>query len=266
MVASTRVRVARNLASPYILNPAGDGESRVKVLEAIRGAMSKCTEKDLQGKFHIHAEISPEKQQELIDNHFLFNGHDKRQAAAGYHNNWPHGRGIYQADDKEFNIWINEGDHYRFMVLIPGPNIEKVLDKLNRAVAICGKNMAETTGLAKPYAEHPILGMVSCCPSNLGTGCRTSVHMKLPSLVKAIGFKGIGKLVWEKNCQARGSGGETDTSAVHLIDISNVRRLGFSEVNLADDMILGANYIAGLETKCAAGDMKEINETLAKLA
>jgi hypothetical protein len=48
MVASTRVRVARNLASPYILNPAGDGESRVKVLEAIRGAMSKCTEKDLQ--------------------------------------------------------------------------------------------------------------------------------------------------------------------------------------------------------------------------
>jgi hypothetical protein len=62
-----------------------------------------------QGKFHIHAEISPEKQQELIDNHFLFNGHDKRQAAAGYHNNWPHGRGIYQADDKEFNIWINEG-------------------------------------------------------------------------------------------------------------------------------------------------------------
>jgi hypothetical protein len=39
-----------------------------------------------------------------------------------------------------------------------------------------------------------------------------------------------------KNCQARGSGGETDTSAVHLIDISNVRRLGFSEVNLADDM------------------------------
>jgi len=90
--------------------------------------------------------------------------------------------------------------------------------------------------------------------------------MKLPSLVKAIGFKGIGKLVWEKNCQARGSGGETDTSAVHLIDISNVRRLGFSEVNLADDMILGANYIAGLETKCAAGDMKEINETLAKLA
>jgi creatine kinase len=265
MVASTRVRVARNLASPYILNPAGTKESRIKVLDAIRGAMDKCEEADLKGQFYVHAEMSAEKQQELIDGHFLFNGHDKRQAAAGYHQFWPHGRGIFQAVDKEFNIWVNEGDHYRFMVLIPGPAIEKVLDKLNRAVAVCGKNMATTTGLEKPYAEHPILGMISCCPSNLGTGCRTSVHMKLPNLVEAIGFNGIKTLVWEKNCQARGSGGETDSSDMSTIDISNRRRLGFSEVQLADDMIMGANYLADLETKAGKGDLQEVNETLAAL-
>jgi creatine kinase len=157
------------------------------------------------------------------------------------------------------------------MVLIPGPAIEKVLDKLNRAVAVCGKNMAEATGMEKPYAEHPILGMVSCCPSNLGTGCRTSVHSlctwRCLLWSRPLASRGSASscLVWEKNCQARGSGGETDSSDVSRIDISNVRRLGFSEVQLADDMINGANFLADLETKAAAGDASEALALLAEL-
>jgi creatine kinase len=262
MVVSTRVRVARNLASPFVLNPAGTAETRVAVLDAIRGAMGKCNEGDLKGQFYVHSEMSPEKQQELVDGHFLFNAHDKRQAAAGYHQFWPHGRGIFQAADKEFNIWINEGDHFRFMVLTPGSDMNHVLDKLNRAVAACGSALAEQTGNSTPYAQHPILGMVSCCPSNLGTGCRASVHMSLPHLVKAVGFEGVKKLVWPKNCQARGSGGETDSSDVSRIDISNRRRLGFSEVQLCDDMINGANFIGGLEAKAAAGDLSEVHALL----
>jgi len=37
------------------------------------------------------------------------------QASSGYHQDWPHGRGIFVAKDKKFLLWINEGDHIRII-------------------------------------------------------------------------------------------------------------------------------------------------------
>lgn len=55
--------------------------------------------------------------------------------------------------------------------------------------------------------SHPLLGMLTCCPSNLGTGMRGSVHILIPQLIENIGFEKIDKLAREMNCQARGSSG-----------------------------------------------------------
>ena len=35
--------------------------------------------------------------------------------------------------------------------------------------------------------SDPILGMITCCPSNLGTGMRGSVHILLPKMINAVG-------------------------------------------------------------------------------
>jgi creatine kinase len=109
LIVSTRIRVARNFGGHFTLNPNGTGETRLEVLETVRKAMATCTDGDLQGRFYVHAEMEPQEEQRLIDNHFLFKGRDQRQAACGYHEYWPMGRGIYQARDEEFNMWINEG-------------------------------------------------------------------------------------------------------------------------------------------------------------
>ena len=53
------------------------------------------------------------------------------------------------------------------------------------------------------------------------------------------------------NCQARGTMGE-HTEVVDRIDISNWRRLGFSEFNLVKDMINCANALSKLEDEEAA--------------
>ncbi len=55
--------------------------------------------------------------------------------------------------------------------------------------------------------SHPIIGMVACCPSNLGTCMRGSVHISLPKLIDRIGFDKIDQIAREMNCQARGSSG-----------------------------------------------------------
>jgi len=77
----------------------------------------------------------------------------------------------------------------------------------------------------------PVLGMITCCPSNLGTCMRGSVHILVPKLIKKIGFDEIDKFARNLNCQARGSTGE-HSEVVDRIDISNWRRLGFSEASL----------------------------------
>lgn len=38
---------------------------------------------------------------------------------------------------------------------------------------------------------HDVLGSITCCPSNLGTGMRGSVHILVPKLIKQLGFDKI---------------------------------------------------------------------------
>jgi creatine kinase len=95
---------------------------------------------------------------------------------------------------------------------------------------------------------HPIFGNVTCCPSNLGSGMRGSVHILVPKLIAKVGFNSIDKMCRERNCQARGSSGE-HSAVVDRIDVSNWRRIGFPEWMLVQDMIICANYLAELEDK-----------------
>eukprot|EP00604_Paraphysomonas_vestita_P001861 CAMPEP_0174821358 /NCGR_PEP_ID=MMETSP1107-20130205/7062_1 /TAXON_ID=36770 /ORGANISM="Paraphysomonas vestita, Strain GFlagA" /LENGTH=445 /DNA_ID=CAMNT_0016038287 /DNA_START=96 /DNA_END=1433 /DNA_ORIENTATION=- len=255
LILSSRIRVARNFGGSFTLNPNGTAETRLEVLNTIRRAMAECQDPDLQGKFYVHAEMSPEEEQRLIDEHFLFKGRDQRQAACGYHEYWPAGRGIYQANDKEFNMWINEGDHLRVMVMIQSSDLVGVLRKLERGVRAVEQGIIAATGTSEPFARHPILGMITCCPTNLGTGCRASVHMNIPHLVNTIGLHGIDKICEENKCQARGSTGEfSDVTQDARVDISNRFRLGYSEVQLVEHMINTANKLAELEQKLINGE------------
>jgi creatine kinase len=46
-------------------------------------------EGDLSGNFYRHSEMTQAQTQQLIDDHFLFRGKDRMQAASGYHEYWP---------------------------------------------------------------------------------------------------------------------------------------------------------------------------------
>ena len=59
---------------------------------------------------------------------FISRGKDRMQAASGYHEHWPQGRGIFVNDDKtkKFLLWINEGDHLRIISMQPGAGTQKL--------------------------------------------------------------------------------------------------------------------------------------------
>merc|ERR1712142_424834 len=80
------------------------------------------------------------------------------------------------------------------------------------------------------------------CPTNLGTGMRASVHVTLPGWHN----KGIAYLkarCEELGVQPRGTRGESGGHIDDTYDISNKHRLGYSEVELAENMIKAVNTL-----------------------
>ena len=113
-----------------------------------------------------------------------------------------------------------------------GGNVKSVFDRFSRGVGAVEENLKKITGRDTVFMSHPLMGMITCCPSNLGTCMRGSVHILLPKLIEKLGLEGIDKIAREMNCQARGSSGE-HSKVIDRIDISNWRRLGFPEYQLA---------------------------------
>lgn len=245
-IISTRIRVARNL-SFFPLNPGGTRATREKIAEHMEEVFSKLPE-DLKGDFFRHTTMSDAQRQQLIDDHFLFRGKDKMQAASGYHQDWPHGRGIFVSKDKQFLLWVNEGDHLRIISMEQGGDVRSVFSRLSRGIHAIESGLKEATGRDEVFMNDPYIGMVTCCPTNIGTGMRGSVHIRVPKLIKAWGFEKLDEMARTKNCQVRGSTGE-HSEVIDRIDVSNWRRLGFSESTLVQDMIRFANYLAEEEDK-----------------
>ena len=243
-IISTRIRVARNLAF-FPLNPGNTRQTREEIA-ALMQKVFNTLEGDLAGTFYLHTAMTSEQTQQLVDDHFLFRGKDKMQAASGYHVEWPHGRGIFHSHAKEFLLWVNEGDHLRIISMEKGGDVKRVFERLSRGIAAIEEGVKKVTGNSTIFMSDPILGMVTCCPSNLGTAMRGSVHILVPKLIASIGFEKLDEIARTMNCQVRGSSGE-HSEVVDRIDISNWRRLGFKECDLIQDMIRCANKLAEME-------------------
>ena len=88
-------------------------------------------------------------------------------------------------------------------------------------------------------------GYLSSCPSNLGTGMRASVLVRLQKASAHPSFK---ETVEKWHLQARGLYGENSSAAEGCVfDISNRRRLGRTEVECIKEMYFGVKALLELE-------------------
>ncbi|NXR92130.1 KCRB kinase, partial [Hypocryptadius cinnamomeus] len=203
---------------------------------------------DLKGKYYALRNMTDAEQQQLIDDHFLF---DKPVSplllASGMARDWPDARGIWHNDNKTFLVWINEEDHLRVISMQKGGNMKEVFSRF-----CTGLTKIESLFKAKNYEFmwNPHLGYILTCPSNLGTGLRAGVHIKLPHLGKHEKF---GEVLKRLRLQKRGTGG-VDTAAVGgVFDVSNADRLGFSEVELVQMVVDGVKLLIEMEKRLEKG-------------
>ncbi|XP_053357934.1 creatine kinase B-type-like isoform X2 [Clarias gariepinus] len=239
-VLSSRVRTGRSIRGFCLPPHCSRGERRaieklsVEALDALSGT--------LKGKYYALKNMTKAEQQQLIDDHFLF---DKPVSplllASGMARDWPDARGIWHNDNKTFLVWVNEEDHLRVISMQKGGNMKKVFTRFCTGLSKI-EELFKKKGHEFMWNEH--LGYILTCPSNLGTGLRAGVHVKLPNLSKHNMFEEVLKRL---RLQKRGTGG-VDTAAVGgVFDISNSDRLGFSEVELVQKVVDGVKLLVEME-------------------
>ncbi|XP_048852746.1 creatine kinase B-type-like [Brienomyrus brachyistius] len=241
-VLSSRVRTGRSIRG-FCLPPHCSRGERRGIEELSINSLSSL-EGDLKGKYYALKNMTDEEQQQLIDDHFLF---DKPVSplllASGMARDWPDARGIWHNDNKTFLVWVNEEDHLRIISMQKGGNMREVFNRFCTGLTKI-EGLFKEKGHEFMWNEH--LGYVLTCPSNLGTGLRAGVHVKLPKLSKNDKF---GDILKRLRLQKRGTGG-VDTAAVGgIFDISNADRLGFSEVELVQMVVDGVKLLVEMEKR-----------------
>ncbi|KFV62118.1 Creatine kinase M-type, partial [Dryobates pubescens] len=157
---------------------------------------------EFKGRYYPLKAMTEQEQQQLIDDHFLF---DKPVSplllASGMARDWPDARGIWHNDNKTFLVWVNEEDHLRVISMQKGGNMKEVF----RRFCVGLKKIEEIFKAAgHPFMWNEHLGYILTCPSNLGTGLRGGVHVKLPKLSQHPKFE---EILTRLRLQKRGTGG-----------------------------------------------------------
>merc|ERR1711871_1220382 len=160
---------------------------------------------------------------------------DSYLLSAGIAGDWPYGRGCYVSENKGF-------------------------DRLKTAVDVVEANIDGGCAMSPDY------GVVTSCPTNIGTGMRASVHIALPNLTKD-GTDAKAKAVARPlGLSVRGLGGEhTPIGADGTVDISPSARFCIKEAEIITALYKGIEQLKAAED-AAGGDAPAAAEPEAEAA
>lgn len=241
-VQSCRVRTGRCISGiPFA--PLTTRAQRRKAEEILVSALS-----GIEGDYYPLPAISKEQEAMLDKEHIFFpkpRGHFMTNSNSV--RDWPDARGIWHNKKRNFIVWINEEDHCRVMSMQPGGSMQEVYERF------CDGLKQVETAMDKSgnkFCRNERVGIICMCPTNLGTGLRCSVHIKIPNLGKHPQFK---KIVKALDMESRGTAGEFTENPDGIYDLSNAARLQKTETEFVQLVINGVNKVIELEKKLESG-------------
>jgi len=218
IVLSSRIRLARNL-DKYPMNAFQSEDNGQTVLEKIEKAVVELEliEQECLGIYHMD-ELTSRQKQILFEKHLISREHmDEKPNKA-----------LLLRRDEAVSIMVNEEDHLRIQVLLPGLQLDKAWDEADRI-----DDMLESR---LQYAFHEEKGYLTCCPTNVGTGLRASVMIHLPALVATKQASNIFKTLGQLGLVVRGLYGEGTEATGYLFQISNQITLGRKEAEIIQNL------------------------------
>jgi len=241
-VVSSRVRTGRSIRG-LCLPPAACRAERREVERVLTEALAGL-EGPYKGKYYSLKSLTEKEYNQLIDDHFLFQKPTGAMLlASGMARDWPDARGIWHNENKNFLVWVNEEDHCRVISMQKNGNMREVFTRFCDGIKKVEALMVQR---GWEFMWNPHHGYITTCPTNIGTGLRAGVHIRLKYLAKDPRFPAILKSL---RLQQRGTGGEHTAVVDNTYDISNQERLGKSEVQLVQLVVDGVNLLIEMEKR-----------------
>ncbi|MDR2720733.1 MAG: protein arginine kinase, partial [Puniceicoccales bacterium] len=212
IVVSSRIRLARNLRGYKFPRHATHMEL-ARVSDVCKSVLMGC---DLLKDLKIFAmdTLNPVERCALIEAHLCSIELSKSEFGAG----------LLVANNNSTAIMFNEEDHLRiqsfrkdFDFKTMWPEISELDDYIAHSVDIA-------------YDDN--YGFLTACPTNVGTGMRSSVMLHLPALVITSQINAIINAVQKLGFVARGLFGEGTGASGGIFQISNQYTIGLSEIDI----------------------------------
>nr|XP_002123194.1 lombricine kinase-like [Ciona intestinalis] len=248
-VISVRIRAGRSI-SGFPFAPCCTRAERRKVEEIVVGAL-KNIDREFTGSYRTIDSMSPAEIDKLTKEHILFyNVTEFSYRNDGIARDWPDARGFMVNERNDFIVWVNEEDHVRIISMQSGNDLQSCFENWKK-----GEKQLEDAikNAGYKYAWSKNLGHLCTCPSNIGTSMRCSVHVRLPNM--SVHPK-LDEIIKKLGVAKRGNLGEHRSSTdQELLDISNVKRLGISEVGIVQQVYQSVTRLIDMERQLEAGKL-----------
>lgn len=225
IVISTRLRIARNLRQHPFPLLATDSQAEEVVKKVMDLSKKEAMRK--KGPFQLISmeKINPLEKRVLVEKH-LISPHlaeDSRKGA------------VLLSKDEAVSIMINEEDHIRIQVLMPGFQLNEAWEMGTKVDDIFEKQLN--------YAFDEKRGYLTSCPTNVGTGIRASVMLHLPAIVMTQQINRVLQAINQVGLVVRGLYGEGSEALGNLFQLSNQVTLGMSESDILSNLYSVAKQI-----------------------
>jgi len=250
---SMRVRTGRNLCK-YPLPGAMTKDDRINMEKDMGKVFDVLIADEAFGGKYVSITpghpnfINKKEYDDYVKRHIMFKDMsvDSYLLSAGIAGDWPHGRGCFVSADSEFIVWVGEEDHLRIMCMKKGNMLNEVFDRLEKAVKVVQDNIEGGCAISADY------GVVTSCPTNIGTGMRASLHIPLPNLTADGTDKKAKEIARPLGLSVRGLGGEhTPIGKDGTVDISPSARFCISEAEIVTALYNGIKLLKAEEDKLA---------------
>src|SRR5690349_15232852 len=220
LVLSTRIRLARNLASHVFQGRTSETE-REEVLDTVERAARESVLLRRATRFRLD-------RLDRVERQLLHERHLVSKELAGLEGDARVRSGASLLIQDRIGVMLNEEDHLRIQGLHSGFALEAGYTEVDRLDAELGQRLA--------FAFHPEFGYLTSCPTNVGTGLRASVLIHLPGLVLTKEISKVLQGLAQVGLTFRGLYGEGSEVVGNFFQLSNQTTLGSSEYELLDHL------------------------------
>lgn len=229
IVISSRVRFARNLSNVPFPHLLSDKEAKTIVNDVYATLKENPVfSKDIE-LFNMN-ELTAEQKTMLSEIHLISSDLANSENGA-----------VIVNHDETVSIMINEEDHLRIQMMLPGLQLDEALQQIDKIDDLLEEKL--------DFAFDEKIGYLTACPTNVGTGMRASVMMHLPALTMMDKIGQIFSTISQLGLVVRGIYGEGSQAKGNLYQISNQITLGKSEEDIIQNVVSVARQILMSERK-----------------